>query len=109
MQPQQRRRVRVTASTSDPFDGIVRLVLDAARFGFDLDQVSMAAACPDAGRRDAGWMIRMTLEVQPSVDCAVITDRLSRHPTITNLRVAELSGDDGESPEAAHSSMLANA
>lgn len=103
MQPQQRRRVRVMASTSDPFDGIVRLVLDAARFGFGLDQVAMAT-CPDAG-----WTIRMTLEVQPSVDCDVITDRLSRHPTIMDLRVAELSGDDCESPEAAHSSMLANA
>ena len=88
MQPRQRRRISVTATTSDPFDGIVRLVLDTARFGFGLDHIAMTT-CPDGGRS-----IRMVLEVQPSVECADITERLSRHPAITELRVAELSRED---------------
>lgn len=88
MQPRPRRCVSVTATTSDLFDGIVRLVLDTARFGFRLDQISMTTG-PDGGRS-----IRMVLEVQPSTDCADITDRLSRHPAITELRVAELSRED---------------
>ena len=103
MQPRQRRSVTVTASTSDPFDGLVRLLLDAARFGFGLDQVSMTM------RPDTGWAIGMTIEVQPSLDCAVIAERLSRHPAIMDLRVAEPVQDPCEPPEtSAHSSMLAN-
>ncbi|MBR0858100.1 hypothetical protein [Bradyrhizobium liaoningense] len=93
MQPRQRRCVSLTATTSDPFDGIVRLVLDTARFGFGLDQVLMTT-CPDGGRS-----IRMVLEVQPSADCAEITDRLSRHPAITDLRVVELSREDLDQPD----------
>ena len=46
MQLLQRRSVSVTATTSDPFDGIVRLVLDAGRFGFGLDQVDDLGAFP---------------------------------------------------------------
>ena len=92
MQPRQPRCVSVTATTSDPFDGIVRLVLDTARFGFGLDQVSMTTG-PDGGRS-----IRMILEVQPSADCADITDRLSRHPAITDLRVVDLSRDNPDHP-----------
>lgn len=87
MQPQQRRRVSVMATTSDPFDGIVRLVLDAARFGFGLDQVAMTT------RSDGNRTIRMVLEVQPSADCADLTERLSRHPVIADLHIAEVSED----------------
>lgn len=103
MQPQQRRCVKVMASTSDPFAGIVRLVLDSERFGFGLDQVSMTP------HPEVGWTIRMILEVQPSADCAVITDRLSRHPAITDLRVAEHSHDDCAPLDAAHPSIPDNA
>jgi hypothetical protein len=92
----------VIASTSDPFDGIARLVLDCERFGFGLDQVSMTT------HPDVGWTIRMVLEVQPSADRAVITDRLSRHPTIMDLRVAELSQDECEPLDIAHSPTSAN-
>jgi len=90
MQPQQRRCLSVTATTSDPFDGIVRLVLDAGRFGFGLDQVSMTT------RSDGNRTIRMVLEVQPSADCADLTERLSRHPAILDLRIAELSREQSD-------------
>ncbi|MCW1989051.1 hypothetical protein ABIE85_003943 [Bradyrhizobium diazoefficiens] len=92
MQPQQRRSVSVIATTSDPFDGIVRLVLDAARFGFGLDQVAMTT-CPGGGRT-----IRIVLEVQPSADCADIAERLSRHPAITDLRVVGLAREESGRP-----------
>ncbi|MBR0740789.1 hypothetical protein JQ581_28030 [Bradyrhizobium liaoningense] len=88
MQPRQRRRVSVTATTSDPFDGIVRLVLDTARFGFGLDHIAMTT------RPDGGRSIRMVIDVQPSADCADITERLSRHPAITELCVVELTRED---------------
>ncbi|MCP3401837.1 hypothetical protein [Bradyrhizobium sp. CCGB20] len=97
MQPQQRRRVSVTATTSDPFDGIVRLVLDAGRFGFGLDQLSMTT------HSDGNQTIRMVLEVQPSADCADLTERLSRHPAIMDLRVAELSREPYGQPAVASS------
>jgi hypothetical protein len=35
----------------------------------------------------------MVLEVQPSADCADLTERLSRHPVITDLHIAEVSED----------------
>lgn len=94
MQPRQRRSVSVVATTSDPFDGIVRLVLDAARFGFGLDQVSMMT------RSDGGRTIRMVLDVQPAADCADIAERLSRHPAITDLHVAEFAREDSGRPGA---------
>ncbi|WP_439398009.1 hypothetical protein ACRQ5Q_12250 [Bradyrhizobium sp. PMVTL-01] len=94
MQPQQRRCVSVTATTSDPFDGIVRLVLDAGRFGFGLDQVSMTT------QADGNRTIRMVLEVQPSADCADLTERLSRHAAITGLHVVELAREDAGRPDA---------
>ncbi|MHC2626201.1 hypothetical protein ACVIW2_008233 [Bradyrhizobium huanghuaihaiense] len=97
MQPQQRRSVSVTATTSDPFDGIVRLVLDAGRFGFGLDQISMTT------RSDGNRTIRMVLEVQPSADCADLAERLSRHPAITDLRIAELSREQSDQPGVAAS------
>lgn len=97
MQLLQRRSVSVTATTSDPFDGIVRLVLDAGRFGFGLDQISMTTH-PDGNRT-----IRMVLEVQPSADCADLAERLSRHPAITDLHVAELACEDSGRPGAVSS------
>ncbi len=102
MQPQPHRHIGVTASVSDPFDGIVRLLLDAARFGFGLDQVAMTAG------PDATWAIRMTLEIEPSVDCQIVAHRLSRHPTITNLRAVELSHDEFDFLGVAHPSIHAN-
>ncbi|MBW7973747.1 hypothetical protein [Bradyrhizobium sp. BR 10289] len=92
MQLRQRRRVSVIATTPDPFDGIVRLVLDAARFGFGLDQVAMTT------HSDGNRTIRMVLEVMPSVDCADLTERLSRHPAITDLHVVELAREDSNRP-----------
>ncbi|MBR0782102.1 hypothetical protein [Bradyrhizobium iriomotense] len=92
MQPQQPRRVSVMATSPDPFDGIVRLVLDAARFGFGLDQVAMTT------RSDGNRTIRMVLEVQPSADCTDLTERLSRHPAITDLQVVELAYEDPDRP-----------
>ncbi|WP_240535232.1 hypothetical protein [Bradyrhizobium sp. YR681] len=93
------------ATTPDPFDGIVRLVLDAARFGFGLDQVAMTT------HSDGNRTIRMVLEVTPSADCADLTERLSRHPAITNLSVAELACEDADragvvSPGPANERML---
>jgi hypothetical protein len=80
------------ATTSDPFDGIVRLVLDAARFGFGLDRVSMTT------HSDGNRTIRMVLDVQPSADCADLTERLSRHPVITDLHVVEFACEDSDRP-----------
>ncbi|MGX1324597.1 hypothetical protein AB7M17_008050 [Bradyrhizobium sp. USDA 377] len=97
MQPRHPRRVSVMATTPDPFDGIVRLVLDAARFGFGLDQVAMTTH-PDGNRT-----IRMVLEVQPSADCTDLAERLSRHPAITGLHVVELAREDSGRPGVASS------
>lgn len=95
-----RRRLEVEAATSDPYDGIVRLVTDAERFGFGLAQISMTTG------PDSAAMIRMTLEVEPSIDCAVVTQRFSRHPVLAWLSVAEIPRDQGQSSAAPRASML---
>lgn len=82
-----RRRILITASASDIYDGLLRLVVDAQRFGFALDEVSTS------GRADASASIRMTIMADGALDCANIESRFSRHPTIRDVQAVELEND----------------
>lgn len=97
MERQARRRLELKAYATDPYAGVVRLVTDAERFGFGLAQISMTISPNSVA------MIRMTLDVEPSIDCAVVTQRFSRHPALAELSVAEVP--QGQSPAAARASV----
>lgn len=102
MEFHKRRSFEVTASTSHPFDGILRIILDAERFGFDLVRVSMTGAA------DSGWAIALSLHVGPAADRAVVADRLSRHPVITSVRVEEPPLAECETSAAVQSPVQRN-
>lgn len=89
-----RRRLEAEASATDPYDGIVCLANDADSFGFGLAQISMTLSLN---------LTRMTHEAEPSVDCAVVTRRFSRHPAPAEHSVADVP--QGQSPAARRASM----
>lgn len=95
MERQARRRLDIEASATDPNGGIARLVTDAERFGFA--QIAMTIS------PNSSAMIRMTPDVASSIDCAVVTQRFSRHPALDALGVADLP--QGQPPAAGRASM----
>lgn len=84
-----RQRVMITASTSDAYDGLVRLLADVQRFGFALVEVSSSL------QDDARTAIRMIIETDGVSDCADIGFRLARHPALTAVEAFELGEEPG--------------
>lgn len=83
------RRVVVRASTSDAYDGLVRLLVDAQRFGFAL--VELSSSRQDDGRT----AIRMVIETEGVSDCAEIGFRLARHPALAAVEAFEFGDEPG--------------
>jgi hypothetical protein len=78
----------------DPFDGVMRIIGDAQRFGFALEQASLEA---DGVNR---WALLLTLTVPSDTDDSLLVARFGRHPTVLDVatmpRDAKPSfGDDG--------------
>ena len=80
------RVIVVEAVLNDPYDGAIRLLGDAERFGFELQSLVLTAK--SAGVTSAA----ITLHVPVSVEPHVVAARLSRHPTVQRVNVCADGG-----------------
>lgn len=76
------RELNLSATVDDAFDGAVRLLVDAQRFGFRIRALRLDA--PD----DGPVHIALTLAVPESLDPGRVCARLSRHPTVIAMALA---------------------
>jgi len=72
-----RRILAFEAAASNGYDGVIRLLLDAERFGLELQ--SLAVSWPGAGVAK----IEFTLAVDECVDAVSLLQRFARHPTLS--------------------------
>ncbi|MXQ10423.1 hypothetical protein [Microvirga makkahensis] len=76
------REITVEAVLDDAFDGAVRLLGDAQRFGFELKNLELAAGAE--GLVSATLILRVPI----SVDARLVAARLARHPTVRHVDAA---------------------
>ena len=74
--------IALSMVVADAFDGAVRLLSDAQRFGFRIRAFHVDALEGD------GASIRITLAVPPKTDESQVRWRLARHPTVISLETA---------------------
>jgi hypothetical protein len=79
------REVVVDAVIHDPYDGLMRLLGDAQRFGFELRAVTLAEV-------DGVMSAAMTLSVPTRIDAQFVAARLARHPVVQRVDVQEKAG-----------------
>jgi hypothetical protein len=70
------REIVVEADLNDAYDGIVRLLGDAERSGYELRGVTLATGA------NQGRMATLTLGVPAEADVQLIAARSSRHPAV---------------------------
>lgn len=73
------REVVVHATVDDAYDGVIRLLGDAQRFGFGLRAFNLATGA------DGFAVAAITLSVPARVDAQFLAARLARHPTVRNV------------------------
>ena len=69
----------VNAVVTDPYDGLIRLLGDAQRFGFALRASTLSAEV------DGSASVTLTLSVPARVDAELVAARLARHPVVRSL------------------------
>jgi hypothetical protein len=74
--------IHLSVVVADAFDGAVRLLTDAQRFGFRIRAFHLDAM------EDKGATIRIALGVSPETDPNDLRSRLARHPTVISLEAA---------------------
>jgi hypothetical protein len=74
--------IALSVVVADAFDGAVRLLGDAQRFGFRIRAFHVDALEGD------GASIRMTLAFPPEIDASQVCWRLARHATVISLEAA---------------------
>ena len=84
MAGQGTREVVVHASVEDVYDGTVRLLGDAQRFGLDLQGM-----CLKTGQEGAS-VLTLTLRVPEHVDDSLLASRFARHPAVIRVAVGPL-------------------
>src|SRR4051794_22494792 len=73
------REFVVSAVVTDPYDGLIRLLGDAQRFGFELRSSSLETEA------NGSASLRMTLSVPVRLDVELVAARLARHPVVQSL------------------------
>ena len=73
------REVVVSAVVNDAYDGLIRLLGDAQRFGFDLRSSTLATEA------DGSASVTLTLSVPARLDVELVSARLARHPVVQSL------------------------
>jgi hypothetical protein len=68
--------IAVEALLNDPYDGAIRLLGDAQRFGFEISGLALAIG------EDGTASVNLTFNVPSTVDAQHIADRFSRHPVV---------------------------
>ena len=79
MTEEPRREVVVNAVVTDAYDGLIRLLGDAQRFGFALRASTLSA------EGDGSASVTLTLSVSARLDVQLVAARLGRHPVVRSL------------------------
>jgi hypothetical protein len=82
------REIVVEAVLNDPYDGAIRLLGDAQRFGFELQSLTLTA------QTAAVTLATITLRVPTSFEAHLVAARLSRHPALQRVNVCADAGKD---------------
>ncbi|SFC09972.1 hypothetical protein SAMN05428997_10461 [Bosea sp. CRIB-10] len=75
-------RVELSISVHDAYDGLVRLLVDAQRFGWTLTELQATS------RPDSSADIRLVVAAPQGIGRDVIAARLARHPSVAKVVVA---------------------
>ena len=81
------REVVVQTALNDAYDGVIRLLNDAQRSGFELRAMTLEVD------GDETASATLTLSIPACVDAQLLVARLARHPTVRHLGV---QGNDAE-------------
>ena len=73
------REVVVRAVVNDPYDGLIRLLSDAQRFGFELGASTLVTEV------DGSASVTLTLSVPTRIDVQLVAARLARHPVVRDV------------------------
>jgi hypothetical protein len=85
----------IEADLNDPYDGAIRILGDAQRFGFELQSVALTA------KSDGRASAIITLYVPTSVDTQIVCARLARHPAVQRVNAqADYSRASLDCPQA---------
>jgi hypothetical protein len=82
------REIVVEAVLNDPYDGTIRLLGDAQRFGFELQSLTLTA------QRGGVTTATITLHVPITVEPHLVAARLSRHPALQRVDARADAGKD---------------
>ncbi len=91
--------IAVKVEVADAYDGMMRLLLDAQRFGFTLRDVAAEV------RADGSAGIRMVMGTNGAAGCSRIAERFSRHPTVSTAIAIEMR-DERDGDETAPATIL---
>ena len=83
MAGQRTREVVFHACVEDAYDGPVRLLGDAQRFGLGLRAMHLEAG------EDGSSLLTLTLEVPEHIDEALLASRFARHPVVRRVAVGQ--------------------
>lgn len=75
-----RTYVEVSALITDPYDGLIRLLNDAQRFGLAIVGMTVEEQCQDSS-------VRLILGAASGADLGTLEARLARHPCVRRLTV----------------------
>ncbi len=81
------RDIVVEAVLNDPYDGVIRLLGDAQRFGFDFRSLTLDA------KTDGIALAIITLGVSTAMDDQLVAARLARHPAVLHVEVRAAAGE----------------
>jgi len=79
--PRETMILSLSASSADPFDAAIRLLVDAQRYGFSLHRLEIAE--PSGGVS----ALRMDMTVPSDCNVGNIRDRFSRHGAVRSVDV----------------------
>jgi hypothetical protein len=97
------QRTVFRARLNEAYDGAIRLLIDAQRFGLGLNAMTLATSA--SGEVEA----MLTLEVPQGGSAAVIAERLMRHPVVRQVDVLPPLAANDEDGASVVALELANA
>jgi hypothetical protein len=89
------RAMVVEAFLNDPFDGVIRLLGDAQRFGFALQGLTLR------GTVDGIASATIAFEVPAAMDAQLVVARLARHPAVQRVEARPTGRARVDPPQAA--------
>jgi hypothetical protein len=81
-------------TVSDAYDGAIRILTDAQRFGLDLISLDLHPAQFGQGAGDCGADMKVVLSFSWRLDRELLTRRFIRHATVLHVRAGETEHQD---------------